>query len=84
MQRNGKPAYESYGESSGKITSELAKDFKNTVNVYSDLYNVIVKGEDSQYESGYDALTGRETVNENTNNETDTSIAKDFAMPVVV
>ena len=84
MQRNGKPAYESYGESSGKITSELAKDFKNTVNVYSDLYNVIVKGEDSQYESGYDALTGRETVNENTNNEADISIAKDVSRPVVV
>lgn len=69
MQRSGKDRTEI---TDYEAVSELGKDFKNTVDVYSDLYNVVVKGEESQYESGYEALAGRGQKRERESEETTT------------
>lgn len=66
MQRSEK---EKTAITDNETVSELEKDFKHTVDVYSDLYNVIVKGEESRYESGYEALAGRGEKKENESEE---------------
>lgn len=50
---------ESTEKTNSGIFGELVGDIKNSVDVYGDFFNVVVKGEESKYESGYDAMAGR-------------------------
>lgn len=82
MQRNGEPTYVTAEKASGSIMSDLSKDFKNSVGVYSDIYNVVVKGEESEYSSGYAALSGREQKGETKVSEEPAVVEENHSEPI--
>lgn len=58
MQRKEVPQTE-VTEDENSILTSAKDDLDNTINVWTDLFNVLIRGEESKYENGYEALAGR-------------------------